>query len=125
LQQKKSCYSIYHGYGVECEMSNNERLLMTSKLHICYPIITPISPTLIDLSDKSLDCLNPKITVCKRIAKIVVKEVFEKRFSSQLIKNPRSNSSSNIGSTHTAGIMVKKSGQFPFDSSNLDPKFLK
>ena len=84
------------------------------------PIIKPIIPTVIDLSDISFECLNPKIAACDITAIIVAKEVFENNRSIQFIKKPLSNNSSNIDSIKIIGIIEKKSNQFPLRSPNLE-----
>ena len=84
------------------------------------PIINPIRPTVIDLEDKSFECLNPKMKACNKTAITVAKDDLENSFSNQFIKNPLSNNSSKNDSIRTAGIMVKNSNQFPFRSPNLE-----
>ena len=84
------------------------------------PIIKPIIPTVIDLSDKSFECLNPKMAACKTTAITVAKVVIENSFSIQFIKKPLSSNSSNIDSIQMNGIIRKKWPQFPFKSPNLE-----
>lgn len=72
-----------------------------------------------DLAEKSLECLNPNITACKIIARIVAKVVDEKGCSIQFIKNPLSSNYSSIDSNKTMGIMDKKRSQFPIKFPNL------
>jgi len=77
-------------------------------------------PTVIDLSEKSLECLKPKIAACNITAIIVAKEVEENNFSIQFSKKPLSNNSSNIDSSRIKGMMRKKCNQFPFRLPNLE-----
>ena len=84
------------------------------------PIIKPIINTVIDLTDRSYECLNPKIVACNNTARTVAKEVFENNRSNQIIKKPLSKSSSNIDSIHTKKIIEKKSDQLPLRSPNLE-----
>jgi len=93
-----------------------------SRPNVTYaiPITNPISPTVIDLSDKSLECLNPKIAAYRITASIVAREVLENNFSNQFIKNPLSNSSSKADSINTIGIIEKDRSQFPFRFPNLE-----
>ena len=72
------------------------------------PITKPMIPTVIDLSDISYECLNPKIIACNRIAIEVANYVLENKRSNQLIKNPLSNNSSNVDCSNINGIIVKK-----------------
>ena len=77
-------------------------------------------PTVIDLSEKSLECLKPKIAACNTTAITVAKDVEENNFSIQFIKKPLSNNSSNIDSSRMKGIIRKKCPQFPFRFPNLE-----
>ncbi|WAC01987.1 hypothetical protein N7U66_19470 [Lacinutrix neustonica] len=84
------------------------------------PIINPIIPTVMDLSDKSYVCLKPKIIAWNITARTVANEVLENNFSNQFIKKPLSNNSSKNDSIKTIGIMVKNSIQLPLRFPNLD-----
>ena len=90
------------------------------KVTYAIPIIKPMRPTVMDLSDKSFVCLNPKMAACKTSAITVAKEVFEKSRSIQFIRKPLSNNSSSIDSIQMKGIINKKRPQFPFRFPNLE-----
>ena len=85
------------------------------------PIIKPIIPTVIDLADKSYECLKPKIAACNSTAITVAKEVLENNRSNQLIKKPLSNNSSNNDSNQIKGMINKKCDKLPLRSPNLEP----